>query len=254
MTDAHASAGVLKRARIRIATLLGGPVAASVLAWLVRLLYLSTRKQMVGGERMREMNARGGNYVIAFWHSRLLMMRFVYEGPGIHVLVSAHRDGEIVSGMLAKLGAPSVRGSSRRGGARALVQMARLLEQGRDLGTAADGPRGPVGVVKPGTAWLCARTGRPVVPAAFSASRALRLRTWDRLLIPRPFSRAFWVAGEPITPREGEGVEELRRRIEAALHEVTARADAVAGLAEPGDGAPPVSGAPPPPAPGARPG
>ncbi len=158
------------------------------------------------------------------------MMRFIYEGPGIHVLVSTHRDGEIVAGMLANLGAPAVRGSSRRGGARALVRLAQLLEEGRDLGISVDGPKGPPGIVKPGTAWLSARTGRPVVPAAFSSSRALRLGTWDRLLIPWPFARGVWVAGEPILRNEGEEIEELRTRIEAAIHEVTARADSLAGL------------------------
>ena len=219
-----------KQVTIGLGTLLGGPAAAFVAAGLLRLLHLSLRKRYAGSGTQRDIHARGGNFIGAFWHSRLLMMAFLYEGPGIHVLVSSHRDGQILAGILSNLGLPAVRGSSRRGGGLALARMATLLEEGRDLGNAVDGPKGPPGIAKPGTAWLSLKTGRPVVPMAFSASRAFRFRSWDRFLVPRPFARGVWVTGEPILPREGEEVEDLRKRIEAAIREVTDLADDLAGL------------------------
>lgn len=219
-----------KEARIRLGAMLGGSVPALLLSLLLRLLRLTLRETFVGGETQRAIHARGESFIAAFWHSRLLMMAFLYEGPGMHVLVSAHRDGQILAGVLANLGLPAVRGSSRRGGGPALARMATLLANGQDLGNAADGPKGPPGIVKPGTAWLCASGARPVLPVAFSSSRAKRLRTWDRFLVPWPFSRGVWVIGEPILPRDGESLEELRKRIEAGIHEVTARADDLSGL------------------------
>ena len=219
-----------KTVRIGIATFLGKALPVLVLANLLRITRRTLSTRVVGAEVQTDIHANGGNFIAAFWHSRLLMMVFLYRGPKMHVLVSAHRDGDILAGVLSNLGLGTVRGSSRRGGATALAEMARLLESGRDLGNAADGPKGPVRIAKPGTAWLALQTGRPVLPVAFSASRAFRLRTWDRFLVPRPFSRGVWVIGDPIRPREGEEIESLRRRIEAAIDEVTDRADDLAGL------------------------
>ena len=127
-------------------------------------------------------------------------------------------------------------------GARA--EMVRLLDSGTDIGIAADGPKGPPEVLKPGAAWLCAKTGHPVLPMAFSSSRALRLRTWDRFLVPRPFTRAVWLVGEPIRRRDGEEFEALRCRIEAAIREITARADALVAPGGPGRASAPPCGAP----------
>jgi lysophospholipid acyltransferase (LPLAT)-like uncharacterized protein len=103
--------------------------------------------------------------------------------------------------------------------------MVRLARENCDIGITPDGPRGPAEVVKPGVATLACLTKRPVIPMAYSCSRFKRLSSWDRFMFPYPFSRAVFVWGEPLSCREGEEQEEFRKRVEAALKEVTARAD-----------------------------
>ena len=223
-----------KRARIRVATFLGQALPTLGIYLALRLLRASLRGGVEGAQVQRGLHARGEPYIAAFWHSRLLMMAFIEEKPQMHNLISVHRDGDIVAGVLSRFGFGAVRGSSGTGGEGARAEMVRLLDSGTDIGIVVDGPKGPAEVAKPGVAWLCARTGRPVLPMAFSSSRALRLRTWDRLLVPRPFTRAVWLVGEPIRRRDGEDFEALRCRIEEAIREITARADALVALEGPG--------------------
>ena len=103
--------------------------------------------------------------------------------------------------------------------------MVQLARENCDLGITPDGPRGPAEVVKPGVALLGRLTGRPVIPLAYSCSRAKRFTSWDRFMLPYPFSRGVIVWGEPLYCREGEHAEAYRQRIEKALRDVTAKAD-----------------------------
>jgi lysophospholipid acyltransferase (LPLAT)-like uncharacterized protein len=107
--------------------------------------------------------------------------------------------------------------------------MMRLLKSDNDLGIAADGPRGPAEVLKPGAAQLGRLSGKAVIPISFSASRSIRLTSWDRFMIPLPFCRGAFVVGEPVRHEKGEDIEQYRLRIENALREVTALADEMVG-------------------------
>ena len=163
---------------------------------------------------------------MAFWHSMILMSSFPYRGNGIHVLVSRHGDGELIGRVIQHFGFFLVRGSSSKGGKEALHELVTLIRRNRDVAITPDGPRGPAEEVKPGIAQLARLTGAPVLPAAFSGSRLKILGTWDRFRIPWPFSRIVYVFGDPLYYREGEEFEHFRKRIETALREVTAQADA----------------------------
>jgi lysophospholipid acyltransferase (LPLAT)-like uncharacterized protein len=122
-----------------------------------------------------------------------------------------------------------VRGSSSKGGAAALREMNRLLADGNDIAITPDGPRGPAEVAKIGVALSAKVSGRPVVPVAFSSTRSWSGTSWDRMLIPKPFSRGVFIIGEPVNYLPGEDIETFRLRIETALRETTARADAYFG-------------------------
>jgi lysophospholipid acyltransferase (LPLAT)-like uncharacterized protein len=215
----------MKKLRRKIAGYLSGRPLTLLLYSLIRLIYATMRIRVEGNEVMPNLVREEQGFVGIFWHGRMLMIPFLYPGKCLHILISSHRDGEIMARVLECFGFRLVRGSSGKSGKGALLEMIHLLKQNRDLGIATDGPRGPAEVLKPGVAQLARLSGKPVVPIAFAASRCTRMKSWDRFAIPHPFSRGVFVVGEPLYYREGEEQEQFRQRAEAALHQVTARAD-----------------------------
>jgi lysophospholipid acyltransferase (LPLAT)-like uncharacterized protein len=171
--------------------------------------------------------------IYAVWHGRILMLPYFYGPRRVHVLTSRSRDGEVLSRFVQGFGVRVVRGSSSRGGARALLALARLVrEDGAEILVVPDGPRGPRHVAQPGAVLLAKMTGVPVVPVAFAALPRTVLRSWDAFLVPHPFARAVAVFGRPIAvPRDADRdlLEQKRRELEAALLETTAQADRAAG-------------------------
>jgi len=153
---------------------------------LLRVLGASWRLEMEGQEELEAARASSPsrNVMYAFWHSSLMILAYTHRGRGVHALVSRHRDGELIAGILRRLGHERVRGSSRRGGTEALFQLATVLESGHDVSIAVDGPVGPRHTVQAGALALARRTGRPIVPLIVTMDRGLRLRTWDQLQLP----------------------------------------------------------------------
>ena len=203
--------------------------ASALLVLLIRAIYATMRITVVGKDILPGFADRGEGYVGAFWHGRILMIPFLYPGKALHILVGQHRDAEIIANILSRFGFSLVRGSSTRGGREALRVMLKLLASDQDLGIAADGPKGPAEVLKPGAAQLSRLSGKAVIPITFAASKAIRFRSWDRFMLPLPFSKGIFVVGEPLRCGKDEEVEQFRIRIETAMREVTARADEMAG-------------------------
>jgi lysophospholipid acyltransferase (LPLAT)-like uncharacterized protein len=165
----------------------------------------------------------------AFWHSRLLMMPLLCRRRRrVTILISRHRDGELIDRAIRFFPIDSVRGSTTRGGTRALRELVRDLEGGSHVAITPDGPRGPRNRVQEGVILLASKTGRAIVPVTFNASRKKVFNSWDRFLLPYPFSRGVFVWGEPIWVAPGEseaGFEEKRRTLETRLNDITAQAD-----------------------------
>lgn len=181
-------------------------------------------------ERVRE---ESGLYILAFWHSRFVMMPYVYPDRRIVVLISRHGDARMLGGVLERFGLEVTYGSSTAGGVQALREVVRRTRAGYDVGIAPDGPRGPRRRAKPGVIAIARLSGLPVVPVAFSARPASRLRSWDGTLVPRPFSRGLFVCGEPlVVARAADPAEQeaLRARLETELDRLTDRADREVGL------------------------
>ena len=219
----------MKAVRRKIAGYLSGTVLSFLLYGLIRFIWLTMRVTVIGKEIMPGLVARGEGFVGVSWHGRLLMLPFAYPGRSLHILISAHRDGESIAQIIKKFGFGLVRGSSKKRGSVAMREMVRLLRRNEDLGLTPDGPSGPAEQVKLGVALLARLSGKPVVPICFAASRAIRMRSWDRFLVPYPFSRGVFVVGEPLYCREDDDPELFRQRIETTLREVTERADAYLG-------------------------
>ena len=210
----------------------------SFLVWaLVRLLGSTCRVRVAaGGEVLERLTRDGGATVLAFWHDRLvfgshfLSWRLIRRGYGLTVLISPSRDGELAARAAVRLGARVVRGSSSRGGSQGVRGMLRQAGSDRALVLVPDGPKGPPRRAKPGVVLLARLTRSPIVPFTWVADRSWRLRSWDRLEIPKPFARVAVAFGEPQeVPRTG-GDEEADRRL-AALEESLAALDRAAAAA-----------------------
>ena len=204
------------------------PLAAAY----VRLVAATSRRTLTGEEGFRAVRARRP-YILAFWHSRLVLMPYAYPDGRVAVVTSRHRDAEMLRRMLASFGLEFVVGSSTAGGVAALRDMIRRVQAGFDIGIAPDGPRGPRRRVKPGVIAAARLAGVPIVPVTVSASRARRLRSWDRTLVPFPFGRVRIAYGTPMeVPRRGDPADDARHaaELERELDRITDAADADTGL------------------------
>lgn len=139
--------------------------------------------------------ARGECGLIALWHGRMLLGLAHYAGRNYRVLVSPSADGSLVAPLLRRFGYGVVRGSSSRGGARALRELLVDLRSGRTVVLTPDGPRGPRHAMNLGLAWMASATGLPVFPLGLAADRSWHLSSWDHFTIPRPFARVVLTFG-----------------------------------------------------------
>lgn len=179
-------------------------------------------------EAVREIERSGERLIYAFWHAHILPLSYFYRGRGIVVLVSRHGDGEYITQVIHRLGFGTVRGSTSRGGMRALLEMARLGRDGYPLGVTPDGPRGPRQRLQPGVLLIAQRSGLPIVPLAAAMSRGRRLDSWDRFEVPAPAARIRIVAGAPLhIPRDVEAsrlAAEWGERVQESIDAVERRA------------------------------
>lgn len=198
---------------------------------LVWLLARTWRMRYVNDAALREARRRQQPVVIAIWHGQLLPQLWAHRGQNISVLISEHRDGELIARIAQALGYRTVRGSTTRGASRALVGMAQELAAGFDVGITPDGPRGPDHSFAAGALLVSQRSGRPIVPFGAHASRAWHLRSWDRFTIPKPFSRVTIAYGNFIGPPEGNPRDLTAQtgRYREALDAAVARAAGTAG-------------------------
>jgi len=194
---------------------LGNPVAVwfkfRFATWLASLawkaLKFTLHRDSRGLEAVSALIDADQRIVFAFWHRRLVMMPLGYpfkrrnangEQPGLAILSSDSKDGEISAAIWRHLGIHAVRGTtSHGGGAQALVKMIQIVRQGFDLGITPDGPRGPRFEVKPGTIAIARKTRAWIVPITVAYSNAWQLKTWDKMLMPKPFSSVTTIYGEP---------------------------------------------------------
>lgn len=208
-------------------------VTAPVLVGLIRSMWWTYRFEVRGDAGLRELAERGRPAVLAFWHGDLFMMpwylsRLTGLGLGVTYLVSPSMDGEYAVRLLGVIGGRAVRGSATRSGTKAIRGLYRVIVKDRGSPVvAADGPKGPPHVCKKGAVVLGQLTDAAIVPLAAAPRLALRLRTWDRMPVPLPFTRVAIEVGEPIEVAADvseEQVEAERRRLEDAINRLGARA------------------------------
>ena len=209
----------LKRLEAAAIAGLGYPVVAA--------LGHTLRWRTSGLHHLDAIRAAGHQPVMAFWHGRILPATFYFRRRGIVVITSENFDGEWIARIIERFGYGTARGSSSRGGLKALLQLKRGMAHGKPAGFTLDGPRGPAKVAQPGAIWLARATGNPLLPFHLEASRHWTMRSWDRTQIPKPFSTVALVVGEPMeiagdTP--DEAMEPARLELERRLGALEQRA------------------------------
>jgi len=165
---------------------------------LLTALAATWRIRVVGRTPSRVRASRGESAVVlCLWHGQMLPILCAHRGEPCTVLVSEHRDGEIIARILSAFGFSAARGSTTRGGSRALLQLAQLVRDGHDIAITPDGPRGPRRSMAPGALLIAQRTGSPLMPLVAHATSVWRLRSWDAFEIPKPFARVTVLYDEP---------------------------------------------------------
>jgi lysophospholipid acyltransferase (LPLAT)-like uncharacterized protein len=190
-----------------------------IAVWLARLiietLWRTCRIRVVGEAQLHELVAKHGAVVPVCWHQHLLMAaRYLVSKPGglkPGFMISPSVDGEAPTWLAQRYGAHVVRGSGSYTGVRALrgVYQA-IVKDGISPGVTPDGPRGPRFKFKPGAIFTAQISGKPVVPIAFAAKPAFVLKTWDKFVLPVPFSRIVIAIGEPYVPPKRMNDEEMQ--------------------------------------------
>lgn len=183
-------------------------IAYPVIATLCR----TYRWQVSGVDHYAAVLASRRQPILALWHGRILPGLHYFRHRGVVVITSQNFDGEWIARILHRFGFGTARGSTSRGGARALVQLRRDLAAGKPAAFTVDGPRGPARIVQPGVVFLAGATGHPILPYHIESDRHWTLGSWDRTQIPKPFSTVALVIGEPIRV-EGTGDQELERKV-----------------------------------------
>lgn len=177
---------------------------ARIGAVLIRALGWTWRIRVSDDDDLRRQRAAKQPVIFILWHGQLLPLLYHHRREGVAVLISEHSDGEIVARIAISLGYRTVRGSTSRGAARALIGLSRAVKEGHDLAITPDGPRGPARSFAAGALVVSQRTGAPMVPVAVSASRGWRLKSWDRFLIPKPFARVHIAYGDLMSIQPGD--------------------------------------------------
>jgi lysophospholipid acyltransferase (LPLAT)-like uncharacterized protein len=192
------------------------------------LLGKTTRKIYINGDELLARWQRNEQVIVTFWHSRMLLMPFPYQGQKSCIMNSNHRDGEIITRVIRHFGIHAVRGSSTRGWIGGLKGMLDAYRQGHDLFVVPDGPRGPRFQAKSGVLQLARATGATIFPVTYGAKWKYTVPSWDRLLVPFPFSHVVYLVGTPIvvpTDASPEVMEEKRQELERVLIDITQQAD-----------------------------
>jgi lysophospholipid acyltransferase (LPLAT)-like uncharacterized protein len=211
---------MLERAKISLISALG--------YWAIRIVCGTLRWEVRNQRHLDSVHASGKRVIFAFWHGRIFMATYHFRNRGIVVMTSNNRDGEYIARVIRSFGYGAARGSSTRGSVGATVEILRALRAKMDVAFTVDGPTGPRYVAKPGAAYVAWKSGSPLLPFSISVDKKWIMRSWDHFVVPKPFSRALVLVGDPIyiDPGAGEeGIREAEIQLQHSLEELRDRSD-----------------------------
>jgi lysophospholipid acyltransferase (LPLAT)-like uncharacterized protein len=225
--------------RIKLKRLGGASVVSWALTTLVRMWFGTVRVELLNRERFEKfaLDPASGNIVAGAWHRNAVFLFHFFRTLGPRgVMISRSKDGDIVANVARRFGYTTMRGSSSKGGARALQQMIAYMQETHEkrlCGTPVDGPRGPARIVKKGMLAVAKEAGVLFVPIACSGTRVLTFhKAWDKSMIPLPFSKMIIDFGEPFRiadDADDAEMEIMRLRAEQSLNDMTDNLDRICG-------------------------
>lgn len=198
-------------------------VAGFALHWLIRVIGSTVRFEVTGWEHHTDAEP----LVYCFWHNRIPIATYFWRNRGIIVMSSRSFDSEYIARFIQRFGYGAARGSSTRGARAALIQMIRAVKSGKSAAFTLDGPRGPIYEAKPGALLLAGKSGAAILPFSISLEHCWRLPSWDRIEIPKPFTRACVVIGERfyVADEIGGEPEAQHARLQKALEALREQSD-----------------------------
>ncbi len=188
----------------------------------VRLIGGSLRLEVTGEEQFKGNDSK---LIFCGWHGKSLIFASYFRKRSYWVIISNSNDGDIQNEVFTRMGYQTIRGSTGRGGVRAALMGVKALKAGGTMAITPDGPRGPTGVVQGGVMLMAHKSGAALVPVGLSAKRAIYVKSWDKYMLPYPFSKARMVFGEALTIVEGadeSAVEEVRLKLESEINRLEA--------------------------------
>lgn len=191
---------------------------------LIKTIGTTLKYETEGFEHLDKTFAAGKSPIYVFWHNRIFPTAFYFKNQKIVVMTSRSFDGEYIARFIKRFGYGSSRGSSTRGGIGALVEMIRISKAGLPTAFTIDGPKGPRYVAKSGACLLAKKTGNPVLPAIIESEKFWQIKSWDKLQIPKPFSRVKIIFGEPVYVEKNADdaqIEKSREELQTKLDELT---------------------------------
>jgi hypothetical protein len=202
-------------------------VAVNIASAYIRLVGITSKITIAGSPAALEFSKNRKPAIYAFWHNQQLFLLWVHRNENVLVLISQSKDGEYVARAAQGFGYGTVRGSTTRGGLKALVEVIDKLKNGFQVAFTPDGPKGPVYTVRSGVIMAAGRSGAPILPLACSVKRKSRLNSWDGFIIPYPFNRIAVFYGEPFYVAPGDDIDEKSATLGKILNELNAKAEAL---------------------------
>ncbi len=207
------------------------PIIFSRLAYfLVRLIGSTFRIKVLNYEPLEKLE---GGKVLCGWHGRSMIASIFFRRCGFWVIISKSKDGDIQTHVFQNLGFKVIRGSTGRGGERALIESIRELRKGETMAITPDGPRGPSKVVQGRIMLMAKKAGAWLVPCGVSAKPRFLAKSWDRYMVPYPFAKCIMNFGQPMAvPADAsdEEVEEIRLKLEAEISRLEIEAERMLGF------------------------
>src|SRR5262244_107326 len=195
---------------------------------LIKMIGWTIRWESEGDSYLDDIYRSGRRAIFTFWHGRIFPATYYWRHRGIVVMTSMNRDGEAIAQCIRRFGYGAARGSSSRGGFRALAEMAREIRHGRDAAFTIDGPRGPKYIAKQGPVLLALKTGAAIFCFHISLQHKIQLKSWDEFQIPLPFTRALVLKAPPIwvpsTTSEGH-LRDLHEQMQTTLDNLRKEGD-----------------------------
>ncbi len=197
-------------------------------AFFIRLLISTVTVEERPAKYPKKLKQQGKDVIYALWHSCILIPAYTGRNLGIKVLISQHTDGEYIARVARRLGFGTVRGSTTRKGVNALLNMIKKVNEGTSLAITPDGPQGPRFVIQPGIIFLGQKTSCPIIPISIGLTKYWELPSWDGFRIPKPFSKAIVIYGDPIEippDTKKDELEEYRVLLEETMNKTTIETD-----------------------------